>query len=671
MMNKAFERHYSDDLLVAFLDGELSPFRYESVQKHLQACWPCRARLDELEQQILVVTKLVEGDLFPGPHRIAEAHSKFRAWAATIAACRVPRRGARFQGFPLRPAWVISCLVILVGIAWIWFRPRDRKPAPLAVMARVEQAESALLQGPVHQQFRVVAVQVRPLQRRHESRLDVWYEPSRDRFASRLQDDTGTLRHALWRPAPGREYVYNPAKSAGAVPAVNGSPGRVSVDWFLREQLTLEDLEHNLMKWLESRRWKPISLASDFAVMVDDQGSVLSMEISPGGDGGPGLRLLARKSRGPVTLEFMIDVDRQTYRPRLQRIRYATPSTVLELQLIPEGVQALTTANFEPDPFLVKPVPSPLTALPKPKPVAPIVSPGSSAVPDTTALEIEVLYAMHRVRACLGEPLEVVKGPDGTLLVRGITGTAQRKQQLIEALAELAGSARLGIDIRSTEEALQEAGRENLKLTAPSPRASSAPIEKELEKYFAGEGPRASRAAERFSEDAVSLAEELMTEAWALRQLAARFGSGQDRGLSPKSARLLQAMCLDHLNDLRAKTAKARAFVEPVLFTISDSGQHAEAGLEVANSEAAWDSALAPVLDCTKRIHTRILVLFAGGTAPAETRVMVRDVLAGFPELDARLQAAADGVVLSLSRRDLNPRSPHLGTAREDRNSRN
>ena len=650
MMNKAFQRHYSDDLLVAYLDGELSPFRHKSVHKHLRACWQCRARLDELEQQILAVTKLVERDLFPGPQRIAEARANFWARAGAVTESRVPRTGTRFQWVPLRPVWVLSSLVILLGVAWIWLRPRDTLP-PQAVMARVKHAESALLQGAVHQQFRVVAVQVRPIQRRREGRLDVWYEPDRDRFTSRLQDDSGKLRHALWRPAPGRQYVYDPARSAGAVLAANGPPEQVSMDWFLRDGLTLEDLEYNLMKWLESRRWKPISLASDFAILVDDQGAVLGMKTSPAEDGGPGLRLFARKSRGAAMVEFAMDVDRQTYRSRLQKIRYEASGTVLELQLIPQWVPVLTAANFEPDASLLKPAPLPLTLPPKPKPVTRILSRGLSAALDTKTREIEALYALHRVRACLGEPVEVVRGTDGTLLVRGVTGTPQRKQEVIDAVAELGGSVRLEIDIKSTEEALREVGRENLNLTTPGPRTTQTPVSKELAKYFASEGPLAARAAERFSEDAVSLSEDLMTEAWALRQLAERFGSGQDRNLSPKSRHLLEAMCLDHLNGMRTKTAKARTFVDPVLSAISGPGQHAEAGLEVANFETAWDSALAPVFDCTKHIHTRILALFTGGAASAETRVLIRDVLAGFPELDTRLQTAADGVALSLSQR--------------------
>jgi len=651
MMNKAFQRHYSDDLLVAYLDGELSPFRHKSVHKHLRACWQCRARLDELEQQILAVTKLVERDLFPGPQRIAEARANFWARAGAVTESRVPRTGTRFQWVPLRPVWVLGSLLILLGVAWIWLRPRDTLP-PQAVMARVKHAESALLQGAVHQQFRVVAVQVRPIQRRRESRLDVWYEPDRDRFTSRLQDDSGKLRHALWRPAPGREYVYNPAKSASAILAANGLRERISMDWFLRDGLTLEDLEHNLMKWLESRRWQPVSLASDLAVLVDDQGAVLGMGHSTAEDGGRGLRLFLRKSRGPVMVEFTIDVDRHTYRPGLQRIRYETSGSVLELQLIPhQWVPVLTAANFEPDASLLKPAPLPLTWPPKPKPVTPILSRGLSAALDTKAREIEALYALHRVRACLGEPVEVVRGTDGTLLVRGVTGTPQRKQEVIDAVAELGGSVRLETDIKSTEEALREVGRENLNLTTPGPRTTQTSISKELEKYFASEGPLAARAAERFSEDAVSLSEDLMTEAWALRQLAERFGSGQDRHLSPKSRHLLEAMCLDHLNDLRAKAAKTRQFVEPILSAISGFSAATRAASGVQASKAPWDSALLPVFDCTRAIHDGMLALFSRAKGSQGTGALIRGVLASFPELDTRLQGAAEKVPLSLSGR--------------------
>ena len=44
--------HVSEDVLLSLLDGELWPMHTRKVQKHLQRCWTCRVRRDQLEKTI-------------------------------------------------------------------------------------------------------------------------------------------------------------------------------------------------------------------------------------------------------------------------------------------------------------------------------------------------------------------------------------------------------------------------------------------------------------------------------------------------------------------------------------------------------------------------------------------------------------------------------------------
>jgi len=46
------DSHLTDELLLMDLDGELSPRVASSVRTHLDACWKCRARKQELDQSI-------------------------------------------------------------------------------------------------------------------------------------------------------------------------------------------------------------------------------------------------------------------------------------------------------------------------------------------------------------------------------------------------------------------------------------------------------------------------------------------------------------------------------------------------------------------------------------------------------------------------------------------
>src|SRR5882724_4634479 len=41
--------HISDENILLFLDGEVKPSAAAQVKEHLEACWTCRARRDEIQ----------------------------------------------------------------------------------------------------------------------------------------------------------------------------------------------------------------------------------------------------------------------------------------------------------------------------------------------------------------------------------------------------------------------------------------------------------------------------------------------------------------------------------------------------------------------------------------------------------------------------------------------
>jgi hypothetical protein len=47
-----FEKHLNDEDLLLAIDGEISELRAKQVQEHLEACWDCRARKQNLEKTI-------------------------------------------------------------------------------------------------------------------------------------------------------------------------------------------------------------------------------------------------------------------------------------------------------------------------------------------------------------------------------------------------------------------------------------------------------------------------------------------------------------------------------------------------------------------------------------------------------------------------------------------
>ncbi|HSW48867.1 MAG TPA: hypothetical protein VLH09_01775, partial [Bryobacteraceae bacterium] len=327
-----FQRHSSDESLIAWLDGELPFCRRTLVRGHLAVCWKCRLRLSQIEKQILDVTRAFEEDTFPGAERVVRARLRFLEETGRLTSFVERVRPA----WGRRLAWAAACLVLVAGGWWISRRPAAAPPALVAgdVARQAVQAEARLILGPVQQEFRVVARQLRPREVTVESRLEVWSDPGEERFACRLSGSGGALRHALWHPDSRRSYVYNPARSLAVV---SWSPQVTRAQWsdlLLHEGVTLEYLEESLMSWLENRPWRPVALSSGLALATAGDDEALRAETAFSATGEEIVRLSVWKRSGAVSVGFILEVDPRTFLPRLQRIVHESPSRLLELWIV-------------------------------------------------------------------------------------------------------------------------------------------------------------------------------------------------------------------------------------------------------------------------------------------------------------------------------------------------
>ncbi len=117
-------RHLSDEELVRSADGELSTERAAEVAAHLEACWDCRARMDEIQSTITGFVRAhhaeFDGQLPPaaGPRallraRLAELNSKPQnQWW----------KHAFQSGFSLPRVAIVGATLIAVAFGILWFR---------------------------------------------------------------------------------------------------------------------------------------------------------------------------------------------------------------------------------------------------------------------------------------------------------------------------------------------------------------------------------------------------------------------------------------------------------------------------------------------------------------------------------------------------------------------
>jgi len=656
MWNSLHRKHCSDEQLLAQLDGELSALRADWVKKHLNLCWECRSRAHDLEMQTQCVAKALGEDSLFQFERTADAKLRFLTWRDEFERTFKPRPRSPV-GLSRRTAMIASlCAIVMLMVAG---SRALRKMEPSEILARTRGAEANLYATPllVHQTFRLRMSEIKPEPSERTGQLEIWSDSDGQRFASRWQDASGSLRHAVWRTGAGRDYVYNPKIAPRVLPSKKEGPKQVrSLADLSASARDLENLQLGLIEWIETRQWRPIEASSDLNAFVSQEGAVLHADHDE-----KGICLQAQRAFGSTQVQVSLELDPISYTPRLQRIRFEQSGRVMELELIAGKCEFMNSARlnaavFEPEKTLM---PSLARVVFHP-PVVPTAKPREIAAyvdtVDLVPLEIEAHYALHRARACLGEPFEVIpiigKNVPGYVEIRGIVETRERKRELQAALAELTS---VNVNITSVEDAVREKpplGKDASEAEVETrTRLSSQPsiIQPALEEFFAknrqNTGPIRQQIA-GFSIQAISLSQNLLTQAWALRRLAERYGASKKSDLLPRSKWLLEVMIRDHMAALAVDNQRIRALLDPVLLQV-----RAHSDLQLSSSmpdenAADWRTLSLSLFETNKKIDALVRALFAASYPP-----QMRDL--GSLDSSEKADEAVMALVEALGRLDL------------------
>ena len=86
MRTNRSREHLADEVLVAFLDGEMSKSQIRAIQNHLNLCWKCRSALTELETAAEATSRLLAERSNDEIDRSLHARERFLQWKATFEA---------------------------------------------------------------------------------------------------------------------------------------------------------------------------------------------------------------------------------------------------------------------------------------------------------------------------------------------------------------------------------------------------------------------------------------------------------------------------------------------------------------------------------------------------------------------------------------------------------
>lgn len=289
--------------------------------------------------------------------------------------------------------------------------------------------------------------------------------------------------------------------------------------------------------------------------------------------------------------------------------------------------------------FTARTQPAPLPAL-EPAPLPPL---GKSAAPgpDLDSAEVQAHYALHRVGACLGEPVEVVRPAAGELLVRGVVDSVERRDRLVE---ELRLVPHLRTAIHTVAEAMAEIPATTVEEQAePVVRQDRSLVDSQLRRYVESglglKGDAARTAVVQLSQEAVRSADATLAESWALRRLARSFHN--QGNLKVADQQLLFLMVHDHCAALYQRLAAHSDVLSPALTWLAGERAVAAAAQPIDQSWSTWIEASFAYLE---RLHALTLGLFSStgqDLEPAEGAAELLQVMATIEGQSKQIEASA------------------------------
>jgi hypothetical protein len=502
--------HPPEDDLRLYVDGELEAPSSALVKNHIEACWSCRVKLDEVQETIadfIGYRNQALRPLVPPPPNNwrgfdARLH-QFSRWAGSGSwwAQFVSLLGKSFAdlralaGSPLMIRLAVGLLVTLAACAaWIMF---NREPVVTAAellergaKAQTQQILSAS-QPVVHQQIQVRRKRAESGTTQTETaRLETWNDLNNSRF---------------------KQFSGEASEMLGALEKI---------------------FQANRLDWR-----RPLSAVSFAEWRKSLGGKNEEIRRARRADGLEALSLRTVSTEPPrpgALIEATLTVSARDWRPFSQALRIKEEYGATEYEMVETAFEILSLASVNPEIFAESPA-APLAAATPIGAPARAPSPGSlpevAPEPASAALEVETLALLAQAGADLGEQVSVERTPEGALRVEGVVETEERKQELKRALAPALNSLAVRFEVETVEEAL----RRNRSAIASPPivveqratTASALPVEEEVRRYLSGQGRFTSEQldgeVQRLARRTVNASFGIRQRAQAMKRLVERF----------------------------------------------------------------------------------------------------------------------------------------------------
>lgn len=601
-----FRKHYTDEQLLAYVDGELPWVRRLLAAQHLRHCWACRQRTSELERDIESVTRRLSQSWRLAPGGTAKAKLRFRQMrggyeSAIAPRARRPRRWALVAG--------AAGLAVLAGF---WLRTGNSPATPdgSTLLARaVRQAPLGGLAGVavpagdiVQQSFEVTFAELPEGERARQARVDLFFERGSARASAQWTDGAG--RAVFVGRYDGESSVVRDA--GGVIRRARLSKGSgLDLAQVVAEGGDLAQLEAAFGRWLEQKCWEPVSLAADFAQFAEHEGAGLVVERQPDG----GLQLNAIWSRVGERYEAALNLDPGTLRVRQSQVRLWRGNRCVEISFRPAPLRVMPARLAARALFDVRG----LAREEAPRALAGVDNGPTLALDPRAVWELEVALhaALHNAGLCGADPVEIKASRTGIT----ISGVVRDESQLRSTLAAIRAAqppAWVGVSLQTVAEAMaeQRPGSGGRAEEAQEGAAVSSRIRANdlLVAYFRQGSANGREAVEQrvsdFARQSVESSEQALMEAWSYQYHSRVMERSGEWDASPRAAAQMAGMLNDHLERVARAAGFHLELLGPVMERLSIQPQNIPTG-GAGNLPRRAD-----------QTHRLALALFAAGSNP-------------------------------------------------------
>ena len=636
--------HLSDEKLLFALDGELAAGESAEVKIHLQACWSCRARSEQIEEAIASIVEYRDllatsfGPIFAGwrAQFVARLEQLSRSAGSPTLRSRVVGNFRAWQAFSkgaLPRHATISGLVTATLLLLLFARPWEvRKVSANQLLENAQVSEVRAL----HSVTRPVVYQKLSIRIGDEAVTRTIYrdlEGVRQSDRVEVSGRTGDLSSGVASPRQPQKHSESMQSARNEIEQT-----------FLQAHLNWQD---------------PLSAATykDWHNNLDEKQDQVSL---PGNNR---LTLTTTTDEGPIA-EARLTFRMPDFHPiaAILLLHDARQVEVTELMWDVFPLEAVDPAIFSTEP-----------ARPDVTRYANLVQPPSSpSDAELAESELQARVAMHAEGADLGEQIELDRDApaprssarERLVIVRGIVSTLERKNSLLAALRAI---PHVQLRLQTVEEAATQqnavanAKTEGIESQIPQEaavlenQAASASVERPpneapagafkgrrvLEQQLEARYPKAEDRSS-FINGVVELVQDALAQAWALRRLRDNYGLEMVAQLSRGSRQTLELLIRDHVSVLRQNVDEAREMVATIVPPDPSAEALGRPDLDGPTSAAApdndWRYNVNEVFPEVQEVNETIAALLAeSGRTTSEEQRLVRDLQLTLTKLHTQL----------------------------------